>query len=139
MLRARDAALFSAPSCSPSVESPMGPLSPPRRSRWLTEDYECTKHHKFSPHPNMATGCRSADDVQIRMIDFAHTLRSADGAVDAGYIYGLNSLLKTLSSVLRIIDTIESEQIFRDIGEIMIRASTKLKNNKSGAVATSGQ
>jgi hypothetical protein len=71
-------------------------------------------------------GGMSPDDiVEIKMIDFAHTLPSAHRCSDAGYLHGLVSLIKHLKEVETLIDTVDSGIVMMKVLEIYHRSSRR--------------
>lgn len=99
--------------------------SPARRSKWLTDSGASSLNaaEGFAAGPRNRSGCKSCDDVQIRMIDFAHTLPSPDGLTDTGYIHGLTSLIRALRGTLELMTVASVDEIIADVGSIMRRAS----------------
>lgn len=97
------------------------------RSKWIDRDQQdsCWNDDLITEKRSVSERIvfRSCSNVQIRMIDFAHTLPSEQGIPDAGYIYGLSSLLRSLKKAQNIIDIEFANDILENVGSILQRNS----------------
>ena len=74
------------------------------------------------------SGEMSPDNVvDVKMIDFAHTLPSAHGCCDAGYIHGLVSLIRHLKELQALIDAVDADILVMKVREIYRKCTHRNK------------